>query len=291
MNLSYKNNIVKYLGGFLIALFFIWQIVFAGFGSGFLEAHFFDVGQGDAIFIEGPGGFQILVDGGPGSQILEKLGQEMDYFDRHIDVVVATHPDKDHINGLIDVLKYYDVDEVWMIDVGKDTSTYQEFMRVLEASEAGIKMVKRGDKFIFNNLQIDVLNPPKEDVDFKNINNSSIVMRIAYGDVSFLLTGDMEKPVEKKLLQYFGSPTSEILDVDILKVGHHGSGSSSSEKFIQVISPELAIIQVGEDNPYHHPSYKVIERLEDLGVATLRNDFHGDIEIVSDGNFYSVEVN
>lgn len=298
---QYKNYVksierkLKTISGWLLvvsclmAVVFVWQITAARSGSGFLEVDFYDIGQGDAIFIEGPLGEQILIDGGPDSKILEKLGQELNYFDRYINVVVATHPDKDHINGLIDVLKYYDVGEVWISGAQKDTSFYNEFTRIIESKNIPVKTVVRGDVYSFNGFDIAILNPKlKEGVNTK-INNTSIVTKIIYNNISFLLTGDIEKEIERELIQiYRGSTLADSMDIDILKVAHHGSKSSSLEGFIKSASPELAIIQVGKDNPYHHPRPDIIKRFSGLGIPILRNDIIGDIEIMSDGNQYTI---
>lgn len=298
--ITYYTKKIKYLvakiisgwwfvvGGLILTIF-AWQVATAGSGSGFLKVDFYDIGQGDAIFIEGPKGEQILVDGGPDSKILEKLGKELNYFDRYIDVVVATHPDKDHINGLIDVLKYYDIGEVWVSSARKDTSFYNEFMRIVENKNISVKNVVRGDNYSFDGFNILILNPKsQEDINTK-INNTSIVTKIIYKNISFLLTGDLEKEGEQDILQFYRGSTS--IDSDILKVAHHGSKSSSTEEFIKSTSPELAIIQVGKDNPYHHPHYNILERFDNLGIPVLRNDLVGNIKITSDGDWYAVDYN
>ncbi|OWK26816.1 MAG: hypothetical protein US76_01780 [Parcubacteria group bacterium GW2011_GWA2_38_13b] len=268
---------------FGVALFF-WQLAFANNGSGFLEANFFDIGQGDAIFIEGPDGFQILIDGGPNSTVLEKLGKEMGYFDRYIDIVVATHPDKDHAGGLMDVLKYYNVGEVWIGVLENYYFSQSEFLRVLEEKKIFVRYVKTGDNFNFNGLNVFVFNPPPNEK-LKD-NESSVVLKILYGGVSFLLTADITAGVEKKLIESAGN----ALDSDILKTAHHGSKTSTSENFLKIVSPEIAVIQVGKDNSYGHPHQTVLERFELFGIPFFRNDQNGDIEIISDGKNYTVNL-
>ena len=281
ITLSIKNVKYSAIIFFSLALFF-WQFASAGRGSGFLEVDFFDIGQGDAIFFEGPNGEQILIDGGPDSTILEKLGKEMGYFDRRVDIVVATHPDKDHVGGLMDVLKYYNVGEVWIGVLENYNFSQSEFLRVLEKRKIPVKYIKTGDNFNFGELKISVFNPsPKEKL---KDNESSAVLKILYGGVSFLLTADITVNVEKKLIK----SEKNALDSDILKVAHHGSKTSTSEDFLKSVSPEIAIIQVGQGNSYGHPHQSVLERFEKFGIPFFRTDENGDIEIISDGKNYTV---
>ncbi|MEK7627507.1 MAG: ComEC/Rec2 family competence protein [Patescibacteria group bacterium] len=277
-----SRKYVKYYAVILGAAMFLWQFAFNGNGSGFLEADFFDVGQGDAIFFEGPDGFQVLVDGGPDSTVLEKLGKEMGYFDRYIDIVVATHPDKDHVGGLMDVLKYYNVGEVWIGALENYNFSQSEFLRVLEEKKILVKYVEVGDNFNLGGLKISVFNPSLKEK-LKD-NESSVVLKILYGGVSFLLTADITASVEKKLIESEGN----ALYSDILKAAHHGSKTSTSDDFLKTVSPEIAIIQVGQDNSYGHPHQSVLERFEKFGIPFFRTDKNGDIEIISDGKNYTV---
>ena len=280
--ITLSRKYVKYCAIIFGAALFFWQLAFAGNGSGFLEANFFDIGQGDAIFIEGPDGFQILVDGGSDSTVLEKLGKEMGYFDRRIDIVVATHPDKDHVGGLMDVLEYYNVGEVWIGVLENYNFSQSEFLRVLEEKKISLRYVKTGDDFNFNGLEVFVFNPPPNEK-LKD-NESSVVLKVLYGGVSFLLTADITVGVEKKLIE----SARNALDSDILKAAHHGSKTSTSEEFLEAVSPEIAVIQVGKDNLYGHPHQSVLERFERLGIPFFRTDKNGDIEIISDGKNYTV---
>lgn len=277
-----SKKYVKYFAVVFGAALFLWQFAFSGNGSGFLEVDFFDVGQGDAIFFEGPDGFQILVDGGPDSTVLEKLEKEMGYFDRRIDIVVATHPDKDHVGGLMDVLRYYNVGEVWIGALENYNFSQSEFLRVLEEKKITVKYVKTGNNFNLGGLEIFVFNPPPKER-LKD-NESSVVLKILYGDVSFLLTADITAGIEKTLIESEGN----ALGSDILKVAHHGSKTSTSEGFLKIVSPEIAVIQVGQGNSYGHPHQTVLERFKQFGIPFFRNDKNGDIEILSDGKNYTV---
>jgi competence protein ComEC len=279
-----KNNF-KYL--FLLALFsatgLVWYAVFAESRSG-LTVAFFDVGQGDSIFIETSTGQQILIDGGPNKKVLEGLSKVMPFYDRLIDVVVATHPDGDHIGGLPEVLKRYSVDLVLEPGVESDTAVSKTFENLIE--EKGIKKIlgRRGMKLVLSDNAYLLILFPIGDVSEWNTNDASIVAKLVYGKTSYLFTGDSPQKIENYLI----SADKENLDVDVLKVGHHGSKTSSSELFIGYTSPEYAVISAGKDNRYGHPHKEVLDILEKFGVEILRTDELGIIKIKSDGENIAV---
>ena len=257
-----------------------------------LEVNFFDVGQGDAIFIETSSRHQILIDGGPSPVILEKLGKEMPFWDRTIDLIILTHPEHDHLAGLIEVLKRYKVENILWTGVLRDTAEYKEWQRLIrderEKEGAQIKIAQSGQLINFGNQSnryIEVLYPFEnlEGQEFKNSNNTSIVAKLIFGENSFLFTGDAYKSVEKKLVDKKADLAS-----DVLKVGHHGSKTSNSEAFIKHVSPEIAVISAGKDNPYHHPHQETLDTLEKYGIKILRTDKNGDIKIISNGESYEI---
>lgn len=283
--------------GFLIFLFIsnilVWIVVFDLAQFRFLEVNFLNVGQGDAILIETPQRHQILIDGGPDSTILEKLGNEMPFWDRSIDLVVLTHPERDHISGLIEVLKRYKVNYILWTGVLRDTAEYKEWLRAVEKEVregADIKIAQAGQRIILwksdlHNLwksdlhnYMEVLFPFEdlEGKEYKNSNNTSIVARLVFDQNSFLFTGDAYKSVERKLIE-----NQFHLGSDVLKVGHHGSKTSNSKEFIEAVSPEVAVISVGKDNRYGHPHQDTLENL--AGIKILRTDLDGDIKIITDG--------
>jgi len=277
----------------LFTLFFLnllaWIAVYDLSKSKFLEVNFFDVGQGDAIFIETPKRHQILIDGGPGSTILEKLGENLPFWDRSIDLIILTHPEADHLAGLIEVLKRYKVDFILWTGVVRDTAGYKEWQRLIreEAQKEGakIKIVQAGQKINCSRSDLEqcffmILYPFEnlEGQEFKNSNNTSIVAKLVFGKNSFLFTGDIYKAGEKKIIE-----NGANLDSDVLKVGHHGSKTSTSEEFLKAISPEFAVIPVGE-NKYGHPHPEVLLNLEKFGIEILRTDKEGDIKFLSNGN-------
>jgi competence protein ComEC len=276
---------------FLIGILFLiniitWLAVFDFTKPQLLEVSFFDVGQGDSIFIETPQGHQILIDGGPGSIVLEKLGKEMPFWDRTIDLVVLTHPDFDHVSGLIEVLKNYKVENILWTGITDEGPEYQEWKKELENEKARVVIAKEGEKIIADGAVFEVLYPFEslEGKEPESTNNSSIVMRMDFGEQSFLFTGDIYKSLENEILQ-----SGKNVDSDFLKVAHHGSKNSSAPEFIGEVSPEVAVIQVGKDNTYGHPASATLETLEKYGINILRTDLAGDIKIISNGIDYQIK--
>lgn len=238
-----------------------------------LRIYFFDVGQGDSIFIETPNGNQVLIDGGPDNSVVHKLSKVMPFWDRTIDLVILTHPDADHLTGLIEVLKRYKVKAVMEsgIECGKPDCLVWEGVKKKE--RAVNFSAKLGQKIVFDeNIEILVLHPFEYLAGQKvsKANNSSIVAKLVYGGYSFLLAGDIEEQIERKLVL-----AGIDIDSDYLKVAHHGSKTSSADSFLDVVSPLLAFISSG--NRYGHPHKEVTERLENKGIKYYRTDTYGDI--------------
>jgi len=283
------KNVQRFVFGILGVLVFFnilaWIAVFDFAHYKFLEVTFFDVGQGDAIFIETPQSQQILIDGGPSSVILEKLSKEMPFWDKSIDLVILTHPERDHLGGLIEVLKKYKVENVLWTGVVRDTAEYKEWVKLIEGKKANVFIAKGSEKIKVSGTILDVLYPFEnlEGKEFKNSNDTSIVNRLVFGQDFFLFTGDISKSTEKKLIE-------KQIDINsnILKVAHHGSKTSSSEEFINKVSPRLAIISVGENNSYGHPQPETLEILNKFGIKVLRTDLNGDIKIISNGINYAI---
>ena len=261
-----------------------WVVIYDLSRSQRLEVIFFDIGQGDAIFIKTPQKHQILIDGGPTSAILEKLAREMPFYDRTLDLLILTHPEHDHLFGLLEVLKRYKVENILWTGVVRQTSEWKEWEHLIKKENAQIKIAKAGQRIILQGsdacIFIDVFYPFEnlEGKEFKNINDTSVVASLVFGDISFLFTGDITKSVEGKLVDQ-----NVDLDSEVLKVAHHGSKTSSSLEFLEIVSPELAVIQVGKNN-YGHPHPEVLANLKKFDIEVLRTDKNGDIKIVSDGN-------
>ena len=274
----------KYQSTILGALFLIagvvWIFVFKESAQGeFLKINFLDVGQGDAIFIETMNKKQMLIDGGPDLSVLEKLGKIIPFYDRYIDLVLLTHPEQDHLNGLIEVIKRYDVGAIITTGIIRDTSQYQEWIKIIKQKNIPIYIAEVGGVVDFrNNINLNILYP-FENMNNKKLadsNNYSIVSKLNYNNFDLLLTGDIEKSVENKLIK-----AKTDLDADILKVAHHGSKTSTSENFLKAVNAIMAIIEVGKDNRYGHPHQEVVERLKNLDIFQTGKD--GSIEILTNG--------
>ncbi len=255
----------------------------------FLQVTFFDVGQGDAIFIETPKRHQILIDGGPDSGILEKLAKEMPFWDNTLDLMILTHPEKDHVSGLIEVLKRYKVENILWTGVIRDTSEYKAWLEAVRDEKAEVKIARSGQRILWESNSpdfIDILYPLENLAgrEFKDSNNTSVVARLVFGEQSFLFTGDAHKSVERELAEKEVS-----IDSDVLKVGHHGSKTSSSQEFIEKVSPEIAVISAAKNNSYGHPHQEVLDILKKYGIKILRTDESGDIKIFSDGRDITIK--
>lgn len=234
-----------------------------------LSVYFLNIGQGDAIFIQAPNGVQILIDGGPDSAVLRELTKIMPIYDRYIDVVIMTHPDADHVGGLNDVLNRYKVGMVFEPGVFASTTAYTSFK-----SKTKTRLARRGDQIILDEgVFLNILFPDR-DTDGWETNTASIVSRLVYASSSVLLTGDSPAKIEKFLVKY------DDLKSDILKLGHHGSNTASSEEFIAEVNPEYVIVSAGKNNRYHHPHPAVIERVRKYVKNILNTAEVGTIHFV-----------
>lgn len=267
------------LGFFLISTVFIWYGVLAEERGGLMTVAFLDVEQGDGIFIETPSGKQILIDCGPNKKVLQELNKQMPFYDRTIDILIETHPDLDHIGGFPAVFNGYEINSFFSSGVDCDSAICE----ALEESilEEGIeeKILIRGEILdLGDGVYLEVLFPDRDASGFEN-NMGSLVIKLVYGETSFLLTGDSPKEIEKYLISLEGGG----LGVDVLKLGHHGSKTSTGNYFVGMTSPEIAVISVGKDNRYKHPHQEVLDILSDFEIPVLRTDQQGTIIIQSDG--------
>lgn len=247
-----------------------------GLPDGRLHVWFLDVGQGDAILIQAPDGRQILVDGGPSpAALLDELGGILPFWDRSLDLVVLSHGDADHVSGLIPLLGRYRVTTAMDGLPPGDKGDAAWFAAV---QDAGIPRVTatRGMRLAAGAVGLTVLNPGAQRSGSAADNNGSLVLRVDYGETSVLLTGDAEEEAEQAMMAA-GLP----LAADVLKVGHHGSGRSTSAAFLAGVAPEIAVISVGAENRFGHPAPEVLARL--AGVQVLRTDEQGRVEVTSDG--------
>ena len=278
--MSYAKKSIKLylLLGLFILNIFIWSIIFGSEG-GKLTVAFLDVGQGDAVYIEAPNGNQVLIDAGSSKAVLRQLGKVMPFYDRSIDVVIATHPDKDHIGGLPDVLARYDVD--FILDSGRAgaSATYKELYTLVDALGVQSIQAKRGMVVMLDDdVHLNILFPDR-DVPELESNTASVIAQLVYGETEFMLTGDSPKAIESYLVMLDGGN----LESDVLKVGHHGSKTSSAEVFIGYVQPKYSVISADRNNKYGHPHNEVINTLEQFGSVILSTGDSGIIVFESDG--------
>lgn len=272
----------------LLAVAILISVAAATMPDNNLHISFLDVGQGDAILIH-KGNQQVLVDGGPSPQAITlELSPKMPFWDRTIELVVLTHPSADHVTGLVEVLNRYQVKQVLYPDLDYDSSIYDKWLGLVKAKNIKYTIAQAGQEIdLGDGVVIEVLNPPitpLSDTE-SDVDNNGVVLRITMGEVSFLLTADIMWEAEFELIAHRAS-----LNSTGLKVAHHGSDTSTTPEFLAVVNPRVAVISVGEDNPFGHPSQEVIARLEEkLGSENIyqtydkKTDEHHTIEFITDG--------
>ena len=270
-----------------IAAAILWARAVGG-PDGYLHVHFLDVGQGDSILVVAPSGRQALIDGGPdGDVVSSALADTLPGGDRSLDLVVMTHLDSDHSNGLLEVLDRYAVGAVLSGPQPPDNEMAAQWNDRLEQHGIAPVEVRAGHVIdLGDGAELQVLNPP-QDLLFEDSNNDSVALRLTYGDVAFLLTADIESEAEERLV---GSGVE--LQSTVLKVAHHGSNTSTTQSFLDAVSPAIAVVSAGLDNTYGHPAPAVMERLEAAFGAenVYRTDRNGDVEVVTDGEFIEIRT-
>jgi len=263
----------------VLALGGLFTVVFgSGSQSEFLAVHFLDVGQGDSILIQTPDGFEVLIDGGATSQVIRELAEEQSLFDRQIDVVIATHPDTDHVGGLVDVLERYEVDLILQTEADSDSPAAVAFTRVVENEKATVQFAQTGQVIqIGASTTIEVLSPASA-TDNWRANAASVIVRVVYGDTAFMLTGDAPDSIEDYLVGVYG----EKLKSNVLKLGHHGSQTSTSGLFLDIVQPQYAVVSASLDNRYGHPDQSVMQRVFARNIQTFHTGIDGTVSFYSD---------
>lgn len=273
-----KVSLAKRLFVLAIVAVIPWFIIFS-WPDNLLHIYFFDVGQGDSVFIKTPENYQILIDGGPDEKVLTELGKVMPFYDHSIDLVFLTHPHADHVTGLIEVLNCFSVGQILVNEVFYETSEYQTFLSLIEDKKIPKQSFLRGDKLIFNDgISLTCFWPTAQISLFEilDVNKVSQVVRLDYGQFSTLLTGDAELSAENPELAGF---TWE--KVDVLKIPHQGSKDSVGKQVLEELGPQLAVISVGP-NKFGHPSSEIVSLLKEHGVGILRTDEYGTVEVATD---------
>lgn len=250
----------------------------------YIDVTYLDIGQGDATFIEWPDRTQMLVDCAKDARVLEALGRVMPFYDKHIDYLLVTHPDLDHYGGCIDVLKRFDIEHIVYTGVQKEDDTWAFFWKKIQEEGSEYTEIDKEQQWSIGSSTLAFLYPDHDASEDANIlglkkkagsNNSSIVFTLSHGEMDLLFMGDAEAELEEYLLQKH----KEKLDVDVLKVSHHGSAGSSIPKFVSSTSPDISVISAGKENRYGHPSRRVIKRLERASSTIWRTDLHGDVRM------------
>lgn len=255
-----------------------------------LRVSFFDVGQGDAILIQTPSHQNILIDGGPDPQKINlELSKKLPFWDRTIDLMISTQPQADHITGLVEILQRYKVKQVLEPGVSYDSSIYQEWLKLVEEGQIKHNIARAGQVIdLGNGIKLEVLNPPTKLLQgtSHDVDNNGVVIKLSWDKVSFLFTADIREEAEFELIRQRANLRSTVL-----KVAHHGSKTSTSPQFLAAVDPEIAVISVGADNPFGHPSPQVVERLVDrLGADKVYlTSENGTIEFITDGEKLWVE--
>lgn len=274
----------------VIATALIWSAVIA-VPDRQLEVSFLDAGQGDAIFIQTPSRQQILIDGGPDpDKICHALGDKLPFWDKSLDLVVLTHPDEDHITGLLEVLRRYKVKQVLEPGFEQDMPTYQEWLRLIDEKNIERTIARAGQLIeLGDGITIEVLHPQAELMSGteSDTNNNSVVLRLVRDEVSFLFAGDMCEEAEREILFNGGYGVTST----VLKVAHHGATTSTSTHFLTAVDPQVAVISAGKDNPFGHPNdalARLREKVDEDKIYLTSED--GTIKISTDGERMWVEV-
>lgn len=260
---------------FILVIFDIfvwWQVLFNGPNKN-AELYFLDVGQGDAELVVLPGGVKILIDGGPNNQILNQLSSIFSPFNRYIDLVILSHPQTDHFTGLIDVLKRYQTG-VFISNGQKGTArSFSDLEKIIKENEIRTINLAEGDKIRYQDNYLNILSPNKDLLLSNELNDTGLAIKLNTQGASALFTADIDSKIEEELSKKYN------LDIDILKVAHHGSKYSSSEKFLINASPKIAVIEVGK-NSYGHPTNEVLNKLAFVGAQIFRTDQDGMIKLI-----------
>ena len=252
--------------------------------NGNLEIYFFDVGQGDSIFIK-ENDYSMLIDAGndeDGELLVNYLKNELNI--SNINYVVGTHPHEDHIGGLDNIISSFDIETILLPNATTTSKTFEDVLDAIEQKEYKITVPKIDEEYNLDNMNFKVIYVGKDESD---LNNTSIVLKLTYGNTSYLFTGDATSKAEKKMLD-------KDIKSDVLKVGHHGSNYSCTDIFLDKVNPKYAIIEVGKNNSYEHPNDITLDKLNERNIKIYRTDIDGTIKLVSDGtiiNFEKIETN
>lgn len=271
-----------------LSILLLFLVIAASDTSSVQKVVFLDVGQGDAILLQ-DGSRQVLIDGGEGSVVIERLGEEMSQYDRKIEVMVLSHPQQDHMEGLLHVLERYDVGMVLLPYAPHTSKLQQAWLTMLSDRNIPVRFAWAGQQLAVGEMDFKVIGPfdvPEAQAATRSdINNASTMMRLDFNGMSFLFTGDTEKRVETMMVDRI---PEDVLDVDVFKAGHHGSNSSNHLPLLQATTPFASVISVGADNRFGHPHPDVLDRF--AGMHVWRTDEDGSVRFVYTGGRWVVQT-
>lgn len=246
-----------------------------------LEVYFLDVGQGDSMLIRTPDNQDILIDGGPDKKVLTEIGKILPFWDKDIELMILTHPHDDHLVGLVAVLNKYQVNKIIYDSQDEKNSNFQEFEKIIQKKNISTGQLFYSDKIYFDhNIYLETIYPFKNInlEEIENLNNTSIINKLVYHDSSIIFTGDAEQETEALILN-----NNINIQADILKVGHHGSKTASSENFLDAVLPQEAVIMCGVDNKFKHPHFITLYKLKARKINIFRTDEDKTIKCQSNG--------
>lgn len=275
-NLVDKNVFYRYvLAGLVVIGILFWAAIVKAPDKQ-NHFYFFDVGQGDSEFIKTKDNFKILIDGGPDQKASEELSKVLPFYDKKIDLVILSHNHADHLNGLINILNHYQVNEFWFSGAIHTTKEYESLLQTLKDKKIKVATKKAGDNYQNNDLKIDFFYPIKDWVGKMptDQHDATLVFKLTLGQTKILYTGDLNEKEEQEILD-----SKDDLSADILKIPHHGSASGLSEDFLAAINSQVAVISAGKNNKYGHPAPSTLKKLENKNIKIYRTDQSGTIEL------------
>jgi len=276
-----RNHLILFLIFLVVFDFLVWKSIILNKPNSDTELYFLDVGQGDSELVILPGGIKILIDAGPNNKIVSELESVLRSTDRYIDLLVLSHPETDHFNGFIDVLKRYQVGAFIYNGRAGAAQSWKELAKIVEENKVPVFVLGQGDKIKNQDDFFEILLPNVDFLRSKELNDTSLIMKLINNDeqnqIKILFTGDIGEKNEKYLINNFD------IRADILKVGHHGSKYSSGDYFLKAVNPKISAIEVGK-NSYGHPTKEVLERLASVGSQIFRTDQNSIIKLAIKGN-------
>jgi len=273
------RSVILFIFGMVAFLVVTPSLIQTQESNDYFAVHFLDVGQGDAVLIQTPDGHEMLIDGGSHRGILREIATQQSWNDRQIELIVATHEDEDHVGGLVDVLTHYNVDMILETQAEGESPGAESFSESVLAEEAVVVQARAGQVIQLGaSTTVEVLSPATPTDNWRT-NTASIILQVTYGDTQVLLTGDAPASIEEYLVEVHGSD----LQSDILKLGHHGSKTSTSDMFLNTVAPDYAVVSASIDNQYGHPHSEVISRVFARGIRTFHTGTDGTISFFSNG--------